>query len=285
MTGGNSQCFASKGEGSRSTCCSAPHRSKSLHGSSSVGELSATHRRSPLFSARELTAAARARPMRPMGRVAVMALLLSVPAFASKPVERTLTGCVLGGAFYSTEDTVAYRLSPRGVDLAPLEGKAVKLRGWLSPGDAFALADGGAPEVLAPSCGERERHLILREQTIRLRVDAGKAAKGGDFAVAVRLIEQAMTLDPPPECDTFTDRATIFAMKGDLDGAVKDVGTLTSRTCRGDTPNPLLLQDLARALRAKRKQAARDVLQLALRVCDGDWCRPSIEKDLKALGK
>lgn len=220
-----------------------------------------------------------------MTRLAAVAVLAAAPAFASQPVETTLVGCVLDGALYSTAATAAYRMAPRGVDLAPLEGKAVKLRGWLSPGDVFELARGEKPQVTAATCGEKQRRLILREQTFRLRAGALKAAEAGDFAEATRLIEEAMAHDPPPECDTFTDRATILALRGELDAAVKDVATLTARACRGDSLNPLLLQDLARALGPARRQAAREVLQLALKACDGAWCRGPLQKDLAALQK
>ena len=212
-------------------------------------------------------------------------MLTAWPTLASKPVESTLTGCVMDGAFYATQKTIAYRMAPKGVDLAPLEGKSVRMKGWLSPGDAFELGQGERPVVLAATCSQNDRHLILHEQVIRLRVDATHAVQANDLESATKLMAAAMALDPPPECDTFTDRAKLLMAKDDVEGALKDVAVITARKCRGAQLNYLLLQDLAALLTPKHQPQARQLLQLALKMCDGgELCLEALKKDLKALG-
>jgi hypothetical protein len=61
--------------------------------------------------------------------------------FASRPVPRTIAGCVLDGAFVSSD---GYTMRPRyadgrAADLRLLEGRAVTISGALLPGDEFTL--------------------------------------------------------------------------------------------------------------------------------------------------
>jgi hypothetical protein len=63
------------------------------------------------------------------------------PALASRPVPRTIAGCVIAGAFISSD---GYTIRPRyadgrETDLRPLEGRAVTISGALLPGDAFIV--------------------------------------------------------------------------------------------------------------------------------------------------
>src|SRR5262245_48628837 len=109
--------------------------------------------------------------------IAWLACLAASSARASKPVDTTLTGCVVGGALYSI-DGRAYRIStPVALDLGPFEGKGVALRGWLMPGDRFEPAEGAAPVVKQATCPPASLRLILEDQVVDLRVEATKAAK------------------------------------------------------------------------------------------------------------
>lgn len=63
------------------------------------------------------------------------------PALASKPVPRTVSGCVVNGIFVSTD---GYHIRPmdanfREVDLLPFEGLRVTISGDLLPGDALIV--------------------------------------------------------------------------------------------------------------------------------------------------
>lgn len=80
-----------------------------------------------------------------------------VPANASKPVPRTIAGCVFNGSFISSD---GYHIRPRyadgrEVDLRPFEGHALKISGDLLPGDAFILKgrprNQGACRTMSPA--------------------------------------------------------------------------------------------------------------------------------------
>ena len=79
------------------------------------------------------------------------------PAAASKPVPKTIVGCVFNGTFVSSD---GYEIHPRNadgreVDLRPFEGHQVTISGDLLPGDAFILkkppADSGPCKTTKPA--------------------------------------------------------------------------------------------------------------------------------------
>lgn len=89
----------------------------------------------------------------------VLALLLAsavlagafVPAEASRPVRRTISGCVVDGTLVSDD---GYRIrvtdsrTRRRVDLARFEGRRIRYTGSLLPGDVYFVQ--GRPAVLGP---------------------------------------------------------------------------------------------------------------------------------------
>lgn len=93
-----------------------------------------------------------------IGVCAILAALAGIaPAVASKPVPKTIFGCVLNGSFVSSD---GYEIHPRdvdgkAVDLGRLEGHQVAISGELLPGDAFILkkppADSGPCKTMIPS--------------------------------------------------------------------------------------------------------------------------------------
>jgi len=79
------------------------------------------------------------------------------PVVASKPVPKTITGCVFNGSFVSSD---GYEIRPRNadgreLDLRPFEGHQVTISGDLLPGDAFILkkppADSGPCKTRKPA--------------------------------------------------------------------------------------------------------------------------------------
>jgi hypothetical protein len=79
------------------------------------------------------------------------------PATASKPVPKTIVGCVANGTFISSD---GYEIHPRNadgqaVDLRPFEGHQVTISGDLLPGDAFIVkkppADSGPCKTTRPA--------------------------------------------------------------------------------------------------------------------------------------
>lgn len=82
---------------------------------------------------------------------ALAALLATTPvAEASRPVPRAIAGCVAGGVLTS-DDGYPIRLRAAGgapIDLSRYEGRRIRARGLLSPGDIFVIR--GRPLLLGP---------------------------------------------------------------------------------------------------------------------------------------
>jgi hypothetical protein len=72
---------------------------------------------------------------------AAMELAGFSPAIGSKPIPKTIVGCVFNGSFISSD---GYDIHPRDangepVDLRPFEGRAMTISGALLPGDSFIV--------------------------------------------------------------------------------------------------------------------------------------------------
>jgi hypothetical protein len=91
---------------------------------------------------------------------------------ASRPVPRTITGCVIKGQLYSIHKGVSettgqrspmvYPIRVQELDLRPYEGKTIQVQGNLLPGDRF-FALPGTLRVLGPCDKESKR--TIHEQT------------------------------------------------------------------------------------------------------------------------
>ena len=98
------------------------------------------------------------------------------PALASKPVPKTIVGCVFNGSFVSSD---GYDIRPRDadgqeVDLRPFEGHTVTISGDLLPGDAFIVKK--PPRDTRPMHDdEAGREIVVVKWTPRIR--AAKEAR------------------------------------------------------------------------------------------------------------
>jgi hypothetical protein len=100
-----------------------------------------------------------------------MTLTLPLPSPASRPVFRTVVGCVVHGTLYSIRkqppqytgphQIIAYPLRIQNLNLAPYEGKKISLGGYLSPGDRFQ-PDPKTLKVLGP-CDRNSRGAISEQ--------------------------------------------------------------------------------------------------------------------------
>ena len=226
--------------------------------------------------------------------ILVVLMLSPVIAEATHPVQRTLTGCVVDNTFYSVymgkDSGRAWRitLSPP-FDLKPYEGKSVRVTGWLSPGDRFSIKDSTAIQVIGDICDAQSRKAIAGEYALNYRLLAGKAAKQGNFDEALATMDKAFKIDGS-DCDTFTDRATIYCMKNDFSAAVKDLSVIKAGACANPKKaNYLLLEDLAKCLEGKGKKGeALDAYRLARDACVGRGsrtCEQPLAEHIKRLGQ
>ena len=94
--------------------------------------------------------------------MAVLVFGATHPAAASKPVPRTLTGCVINGALYSVypgkPQYTVYRIKVKDLNLSPYEGKKISISGNLLPGDTF-YPKPGTLKVLGP-CDRKSQEAI-----------------------------------------------------------------------------------------------------------------------------
>jgi tetratricopeptide (TPR) repeat protein len=211
---------------------------------------------------------------------------------ASRPVPRTLTGCVLGGQFYSihvNQDTgkpsQAYPIRFRGKpDLSAYEGKTITVEGWLSPGDAFSLKEGTRPAVIHPGCSNDHQKVIRRRFLVGYVVAAHKAANRNDFGEAFRFMGKALEMDPT-DCQSYIDRAYIYYLHGNSGAGDRDIKFVMTRGCPDSYRlNFLIMDDVAKVLlRNGRKAEALDLYRFALDTCTSDICRDTIGKEMQNL--
>ena len=219
---------------------------------------------------------------------ALFLVSLSVGAAdASKPIPWTMKGCVAAGVFYSIDDDSAsvVKLMRKQLDLTKLDGKHIEVAGLLYPGDYFTPGD--AAPVVKGACTAAHLRAIEYGKADELRMQAGRLASEGKLDESLKLVEASIKLVQPANCDTFIDRAHLFARKNELAAAARDVELLKARKCRfRGALNWLLLQELAVDLRKRgADKTAVEALTLALASCDADICRPDLERDLAAAKK
>ena len=221
--------------------------------------------------------------------VLILFLLAPSVAVASRPVERTLTGCVLENRFYSVYPDHAYliKISPP-LDLTAYEGKTVSMKGLLYPGDTFA-PQAGSLTIVNDTCSAQSRKSINGIFLVRYRIQALDMAKKGRFTDALAMMTKAFEIDGRA-CDSYTDRAQVYCLMNNFDGAEKDLAVLKNNGCTDPKrANYLLLEDLGQCLEGKgRNRGAFEAYRLALESCitrGSGLCREPIEKRIKNLPK
>lgn len=216
---------------------------------------------------------------------AALGLLFSPLAVASKALPTTLRGCVVDKTFYSVSGR-AYAISlPQEVNPADWEGKEVSVEGLLLPGDRFIPKKGVTFVLVQPVCPPASLRLIRNDQASDLGITATSEATAGRFDKAMAAADRALALQTPPQCDTYTVRAHVLALKGELAAASQALSMIRNKQCEvAPRVNPLLLQDVSRVFRKKGdKQAARDTLQLAISVCEKGLIQTDLIKELASL--
>ena len=217
--------------------------------------------------------------------------LFPVCVESSQPVERTLTGCVIGKTFFDVKPDRAYAIRfSQALNLESYEGMTISVHGWLLPGDFFRIKDGTSPRILQNTCDSSSIKVINRESSIKYRVNALKTARNGNFNEALLLIDKAMSLDNT-DCDAYVDRAQIQCMRNDFASAAKDLDIIKSGKCANPRKaNYLLLEDLGKLFSSKgKRKEALDAYNLAIASCLSgtvpELCRKSIEKEIHNLSK
>lgn len=225
------------------------------------------------------------------------AISFFIPATAtgSMPVKKTLTGCVVGGRFFSisldfqtNKPVKAYPMRiEKNLDLALYEGKTLSMDGFLLPGDRFVLMEGGVPEVVNEKCESDNLAVIRKEFIMEYRIAGYMAAKKKDFDEALRLVNWALGMDKTL-CGTYIDRAHIYYLKGDFASGEADVRTVRNGACTDPQGlNYLMLEEMGAILEKTGKNTdAVELYKMGLDSCRSDMCRDTLNKNIrKATGK
>jgi hypothetical protein len=152
----------------------------------------------------------------------------------------------------------------------------------LYPGDYFT--PGGSPAIKG-DCTDKDLRAIEYAKAHEMRLESGRLAHKGKLDEALKLIDASINHIQPAACDAYIDRAHLYARKGEVVAAKRDVEVFKTRKCEyGGSLNFLLLHELGNELRTQKQfKTAVEVLGLALVHCGGsDLCKPGIEKDLAA---
>jgi hypothetical protein len=228
-------------------------------------------------------------------------IFLGIPFFipttvtGSMPVEKTLTGCVIEGRFFSvsfdfqtSKPVKAYPIRIwQNLDLASYEGNAVSMVGSLLPGDRFVLKEGGKPVIVKEKCESDNLAVIRKEFIMEYRAAGYKAAMQKNFDEALILVNRALDMDKTL-CGTYIDRAQIYYLKGDFSSGETDVKTVKDGACIDPQGlNYLVLEEMGTNLvKSGKKAAAIELYKMGLGSCRSDMCRETMNKDiLKAAGK
>lgn len=229
--------------------------------------------------------------------ILVQAVPLLTPAKAegSMPVRKTLTGCVVGGRFFSvtrdaqTGKTVkAYPIRiEQNLDIASYEGKTISVTGSLLPGDHFILNKGGAPVVTKQTCGKDNLNVIKKELIMGYRVAGYQAAKEKNFDEALKSVNRALHMDLTL-CGTYVDRALIYYLKGDFTSGAADIKMVKHGKCTDPQGlNYLIMEEIGTILENSGKKAdAINLYKMGIKACQSEMCRQTMNKALrKASGK
>lgn len=210
-------------------------------------------------------------------------------AMGSMPVKRTLTGCVVGGKFFSVsvdqrtnKPVKAYPIRlEQSPDLAPYEGKKLSMSGSLLPGDRFIFKEGSLV-VVKETCDGDDRVVIQKEFIMSYRVAGYMAATKKNFDEALRLVNWAFDMDINL-CGTYIDRARIYYLKGDFVSGAADVKRVKEGACVDPQGlNFLVLEEMGATLeKTGKKSDAIELYRMGLDSCQSDLCREAMDKSIQ----
>lgn len=223
----------------------------------------------------------------PLLLVSLLVLSLVIPpvAFGSRPVQKTIRGCVVGGQLFdivsdgTNKPVKAFPIRVQdGLDWTVYEGKTISLEGYLLPGDRFVVKKGAGPVVVNERCDSGDREVIQKEFIMGYRVAGYRAAKAGDFDGGLRWTNKALDMDRTL-CGTYLDRANIHFLKGDTASGLADIKTIRDGGCADPKGlNFLVIEEIGAILeKAGKKSEALKLYRLGLDSCNSDMCRNAME--------
>lgn len=204
--------------------------------------------------------------------VFLFSLMIPVALLASRPVEYLMTGCVMDGIMFSVPKGFVRVGSPPGTGtewlqvfppaaLAPYEGKKIRVRGLLSPGDVFQ-PDLNSIKIIG-KCDEKDRLPMRQEMAVAYGGLAESSATEGDWPNAWKYIDKALNLDESI-CSLYSVRAKFYQNEGKFAEAVKDAQQAVRLGCNR-YPELAFLAELLEQV--GNKPAAIAAYEQAVAVC------------------
>ena len=213
----------------------------------------------------------------------------------SLPVEKTLTGCVIGGRFFSVYNdsqtnrpVKAYPIRiEKNINLPAYEGKTISMKGSLLPGDRFFIREGDVPVVVNETCAADYLKVIKKEHILEYRVAGYTEAKKKNFEEALKLLNWALDMDKT-SCDSYVSRAQIYYPQGDFASGGADIKTVRDGLCVVEPQglNYLVLEEIGTTLEGYGKSAeALELYKMGLNSCQSNMCRETMNKHIRKLNE
>lgn len=226
--------------------------------------------------------------------IQALALLTPAKIEASMPVRKTLTGCVVGGRFFSImtdpqtgKPVKAYPIQiQQNFDIPSYEGKTISVSGSLLPGDRFIVTKGGTPAVIRDTCGRDNLNIIKKELIMEYRVAGYQEAKNKNFDKALRLTNKALYMDKTL-CGTYVDRALIYYLKGDFVSGAADIKTVKRGRCTDPQGlNYLIMEEIGAILENSGEKAdAVKIYKMGIEACQSEMCKQTMSKALRKVSE
>jgi hypothetical protein len=216
--------------------------------------------------------------------ICLLCLLIPVQASGSRPVDTIIVGGVIDGMLFDVGDSLpvkkAYLISVvPPVNLTHFEGKKIRWRGKLTPGDRFQPDSKKGIEVLGP-CDQETRAVIRQELPQAYRTRAEEMAEDNDWSRAWKYINKAIQLESS-DCSLYLTRAKFYQKQGKLAEAVADAQRAVQHGCKR-YPDWAFLAALLE--KAGKNPAAIDAYAKAVGVCGYKPDRDKFINIIKQLG-
>lgn len=216
--------------------------------------------------------------------ISLFCLLIPVQALGSRPVDTIIVGCVIDGMLFDVGDSLpvkkVYMITVvPSLNLTPYEGKKIRWRGKLTPGDRFQPDSEKGIEVLG-SCDQETRAVIRQELPQAYRTRAEEMAENDDWSNAWKYINKAIQLDSS-DCSLYLTRAKFYTTQGKFAEAAVDAQRAVQHGC-DRYPDWALLAELLEKL--GKKSAAIDAYAKAVGVCGYKPDRDKFLQKIEQLG-
>jgi tetratricopeptide (TPR) repeat protein len=219
----------------------------------------------------------------------ILSLAVPAPLLGSRPIEKTMVGGVMDGLFFSLRKGVFIagsppelraehmRLSPPSINLAPYEGKKIRLQGRLYPAHAFRPDLEKGIEVLG-ACDEEDR-VAIRKELLWAYHDKAKQLSQNDWHNAWKYLHKAIELDRF-NCTLYATAADFYTKQGKFEEAVKEAQRAVDYGCKR-YQNWEVLGELLE--KVGKISPAIDAYEQAVQVCEDKLDRERFQQKINQL--